>query len=342
MADPQARFQEANLRTERIRDLGLAIEGTRLEPVIADFQAEIAALQLAHLKPTFYLSTEWGVVFGSQSIAMPFYLARPELEAIQVEQVGHLEGAGRAEILRYLRHEFGHVLNYAYHLFEGEEWVRQFGSITQPYVEEYRPKPFSRRFVRHLPGWYAQKHPDEDWAETLAVWMTPGKDWRKSYRAWPTALAKLEYCDRMMAALRDRPVVEEAQERDEEVGDLAYSLQEYYSKLDTSQDGLPPGLEGALTAIFEDVDATDGSPSGARKHAAALLRSMERELVANVYLWTGHFPERTRALVRHLASRAEELQQVYSADQESKLSVAITTFVTALAMNHVHRGTYLP
>ena len=33
--------------------------------------------------------------------------------------------------------------------------------------------PFSPRFVRHLPGSYAQKHPDEDWAETFAVWMTP-------------------------------------------------------------------------------------------------------------------------------------------------------------------------
>ena len=52
--------------------------------------------------------------------------------------------------------------------------MRLFGSITQPYREEYRPQPFSRRFVRHLPGWYAQKHPDEDWAETFAVWMTPG------------------------------------------------------------------------------------------------------------------------------------------------------------------------
>ena len=31
--------------------------------------------------------------------------------------------------------------------------------------------------VWHLPGWYAQKHPDEDWAETFAVWLTPGRDW---------------------------------------------------------------------------------------------------------------------------------------------------------------------
>ncbi|MBK8179761.1 MAG: hypothetical protein IPK67_12905 [Planctomycetes bacterium] len=342
MADLQPRFQEANLRTERIRDLGLSIEGTRLEPVIAEFQTELAALQLAHLKPSFYLSTEWGVVFGSHSIALPFYLARPELEALQVEQVGHLEGAGRAETLRYLRHEFGHVVNYAYHLYEDEEWVRQFGSITQPYLEEYSPKPFSRRFVRHLPGWYAQKHPDEDWAETLAVWMTPGRDWRKTYKTWPTALSKLEYCERVMTSLRDRPLVDLGEERDEEVGDLSYSLQEYYSQLQKGEDAMPPGLEGALTAIFEDVDAPDGSAQGPRKSASALLKRMERELMDNVYRWTGHFPERTKVLVRQLASRAEELQQVYSEDQEARLQVAITTFVTALAMNHVHRGTYLP
>src|SRR5262249_59734479 len=95
------------------------------------------------------------------------------------EQTGHLEGVGRVELLRYLRHEMGHVVNYAYQLYEREDWVELFGSMTQPYEEEYRPEPFSRRFVRHLPGWYAQKHPDEDWAETFAVWMTPGLDWRR-------------------------------------------------------------------------------------------------------------------------------------------------------------------
>ena len=42
----------------------------------------------------------------------------------------------------------------------------------------YRPVPFSRRFVRHIAGWYAQKHPDEDFAETFAVWLTPRLQWR--------------------------------------------------------------------------------------------------------------------------------------------------------------------
>ena len=42
---------------------------------------------------------------------------------------------------------------------------------------------------------YAQKHPDEDWAETFAVWLEGGP-WRRRYRDWQVALAKLEYVDR--------------------------------------------------------------------------------------------------------------------------------------------------
>ena len=114
--------------------------------------------------------------------------------------------------------------------------MKLFGSITQPYREEYRPQPFSRRFVRHLPGWYAQKHPDEDWAETFAVWMTPGLDWRADYAQWPSALAKLELCDRTVADARAcaSPLVTST-ELDEDVAALDYSLQEFYKSLPTEQ-----------------------------------------------------------------------------------------------------------
>ena len=200
-APPPSRFHESNLWATPIRDLGLTIAGTPLQPIIEEFRDELRRAGITRVRPRFYLSTEWGVPFETIAIAIPFYLARPDLTALHAERVGLVEGFDRADILRYLRHEMGHVVNYAYRLYDEEEWVKQFGSITQPYAEEYRPEPFSRRYVRHLPGWYAQKHPDEDWSETFAVWMTPGLDWRAEYGGWPVAGAKLQYCDRVMQGL---------------------------------------------------------------------------------------------------------------------------------------------
>src|SRR6186997_1600932 len=250
-AEP-ARFHESNLWSTPIRDLGLTIEGTRLEPILAEFSEELRQIGIIRVRPRFYLSTEWGVPFETVAIAIPFYLARPDLTALHAERVGHVEGFDRADILKYLRHEMGHVINYAYRLYDQEEWVKQFGSITQPYKEEYRPEPFSRRFVRHLPGWYAQKHPDEDWAETFAVWMTPGADWRADYAGWPEALAKLTFCDQIMKLLADREPPVTAEELDEDVGDMGYSVEQYYKDLSIDGVEFPPGLDGSLRAIFED------------------------------------------------------------------------------------------
>src|SRR4029079_17080771 len=179
------------------------------------------------------------VQFYATATATPFSLPRPHLTARHAERVGHVEGLARADILRYLRHEMGHVINYAYRLYDQEEWVKQFGSITQPYFEEYRPEPFSRRYVRHLPGWYAQKHPDEDWAETFAVWMTPGLDWRARYAAWPTALAKLEYCDRVIAEVRGREPIVRSVELDEDVSELSDSITDFYTRTRAAGDELP-------------------------------------------------------------------------------------------------------
>src|ERR1700760_1022032 len=116
--EPQtATFQEARLGDRPIRDLGLTIAGTLLEPVIAAFERELEGAGIRRVRPRFYLSTEWGVPFGTVAIAIPFYLARPDLTALHAERAGYIEGSGRRDVLRYLRHEMGHVVNYAYELF---------------------------------------------------------------------------------------------------------------------------------------------------------------------------------------------------------------------------------
>jgi hypothetical protein len=340
--DP-VRFHESTLWATPIRDLGLRIAGTRLEPILDEFRTELEAVGLTRVRPRFYLSTEWGVPFETVAIAIPFYLARPDLTALHAERVGHVEGFDRADILRYLRHEMGHVVNYAYRLYDEEEWVKQFGSITQPYGEDYRPEPFSRRYVRHLPGWYAQKHPDEDWSETFAVWMTPGLDWRKEYGGWPVAAAKLAYCDRILTTVREHDPVVTAADLDEDVAEIEYSLDHYYRDKPDARGDMPPGLDGALLAIFEDLRPEGGSSlDEPLAPADALIRRLESELMANVFRWTGHFPERTRVLIRFLAERAGHLKQGYLRSREVSAIVALTTLVTGLAMNYVQRGSYLP
>ncbi len=336
-----AGLHESHLWSTPIRDLGLTIKGTRLEPTIAEFETELEQAGFRRLHPRFYLSTEWGVPFETVAIAIPFYLAKPELTAMHAQRFGHVEGMGRKDVLKYLRHEMGHVVNYAYRLFDDEEWIRLFGPITQPYREEYHPKPFSKRFVQHLPGWYAQKHPDEDWAETFAVWMTPGRNWREEYASWTEALAKLEYCDRAVRTVSERDPVITDEELDEDVGEIGYSIEDLYQHFPEHDLQVPDSLGGSLRAIFEELEQRpDHDEQAPRRPAAALMNQLEGDLMGNIYRWTGHFPERTRLLIRHLAETASSMGLVYGESDETAVTVAVTTIITALAMNYVSRGSY--
>ena len=114
-----------------------------------------------------------------------------------------LEAEGSTEdwCMKLLRHECGHALNYAYKFFEQRGWRKLFGRFETPYYHvTYHAKPYSKRYVIHLEDNYAQAHPDEDFAETFAVWLDPAQDWRIRYRGWP-AMKKLEYVDALMSGV---------------------------------------------------------------------------------------------------------------------------------------------
>jgi hypothetical protein len=344
MAAPERSFHETGLTSTPIREIGLRIAGSRLEPIWAEFESELQRAGIRRLRPRPYLSTEWGVPFNTIAIAIPFYLAWPNLTALHADRMGYVEGVGRADILRYLRHEMGHVVNYGYRLYEQKDWIDLFGPITRPYTEEYRAVPFSPRYVHHLPGWYAQKHPDEDWAETFAVWMTPALDWRSQYAGRPAALRKLNYCDAVMKTLMDRePVVSAADDLDEDVGQLGYSLDHYYQEVAREKLGPLPQLDAYLREVFESAAWFDEtSPADPSQKASALIRRLERHLMAEVYRWTGHFPGRTRALVRYFAERADELGLSYQPNGETRAVVGATALVTTLATNYMQHGRYVP
>ena len=88
-----------------IASLGLKVPGSPLEPILAEFAAELDRAGIRKVRPVFYLSTDWGVPTGTVAIGIPFYLASPELTRLHAERVGHVEGHSRPDVLRYLRHE---------------------------------------------------------------------------------------------------------------------------------------------------------------------------------------------------------------------------------------------
>lgn len=176
---------------EKICDLPLDIPGSRLEVLISRLYAELEGAGIC-FKPQTYLSDEWGCPHGVPNIGIPFYLAEPEFCELE-NDISGVQAENETEIMMLLRHEAGHAFNYAYRLYEKASWHRTFGKFGQPYREVYKARPFSARYVRHVPGWYAQKHPDEDFAETFAVWLTPGSNWRQVY---------LEYSRLQKIALR--------------------------------------------------------------------------------------------------------------------------------------------
>ena len=122
---------------KRICDFDLHIEGEPLENVIERFRRELAERGITRLLPAFYLSDEWGVSDGTVAIAIPFYLADERLRRVQQARSGVVEGKDDEDILRYLRHEMGHVVNYAYHLYEDHDWTALFGPMSRPYTDAY-------------------------------------------------------------------------------------------------------------------------------------------------------------------------------------------------------------
>jgi hypothetical protein len=318
--------QRRTLLARRISELGLSIRGTLVEGLVERLYRELEARGLA-FRPPVYLSDQWGCPDGTPLIGVPFYLADPHLTKLEEEMAEEVEG--ERDAMRYLRHEAGHAFNYAYRLYERADWHTLFGPYSRPYRERYRADPFSREYVRHILGWYAQKHPDEDFAETFAVWLTPDIDWRREYAGWP-ALRKLEYVDHVMAEVGSTiPIVPAPTADDLPVEAMHYTVEEHYRSAD---ERLPIEDERHFDGDLRTVFATAGdAPQGER--AAEFLRRHRREIVRRIAYWTGESATVVRNFVDALAARADALD-LRVAGLEAATLIELTSFGTAVMMNY--------
>ncbi len=324
------------LLSKPIKELGLRLEGSPLEKYVQELHEELGRKGLKHFRPACYLTDEWGCPDQEPIIGVPFYLADPKLAALERE-MNDLED--EREIMMYLRHEAGHAFNYAYELFKSEEWKALFGPFRRPYRDHYRPVPFSRRFVRHIAGWYAQKHPDEDFAETFAVWLTPRSSWRKRYKGWG-ALHKLRYVDRIARKLGDVPPVRAVGAPDITVEEMEQTIAEFYRA--TLPDEAQAIADLALDTDLADIFLAQASRrrNGVRP-AAEVLAERRKEIVDKVTYWTGVRRPLVRSLVGCIEKRVADLAMRALREREAGYVVEITAYITTLAMNYLTRGRFV-
>ncbi|HLK35744.1 MAG TPA: putative zinc-binding metallopeptidase [Polyangiaceae bacterium] len=334
MADPAwAALRDDELLAVRIRDLGVRIADSELQPRVDALYAELEGRGL-RLRPPCYLGDEWFSPSGVPQIAIPFYLAHPRLKQLELHQMLDVEGGTPEWCAKLLRHECGHAIDHAYRFSSRRKWREVFGSPAVDYdPDTYRPRPYSRGFVRHLPNWYAQAHPDEDFAETFAVWLaTPEPEWRARYQGWK-ALDKLEYVDTLMREARAKAPIVRGGRRRAEASKLTSTLGRYYAvRRRLGAQDYPDVYDPDLRRIFAASSSGHGT-------AAAFMRKRRETIVSSVVLWTGQRKYVVDELTRKLVERCAQLS-LHAKEDGVALALDIGAYLASLVTNHLHTGRF--
>jgi hypothetical protein len=323
-----------------LSEMNLKIEGSNLEKLISRLYSELEHRGM-RFKPRFYLTDTWGCPNKVPLIGIPFYYANSVLSQIEDRMNGDLEDEHK--LMKTLRHEAGHAINYGYRLYSLKEWQETFGRFDQPYRDFFHPNPQSREFVKHLYQQvgsyagriYAQKHPDEDFAETFAVWLTPRSKWRGKYRNWG-ALKKLRFVDQLMREIGPKKPVVTDGERINPIGNLNITLLEYYNK---SEERYRQKAQGYVDDVLQEIFSTNGKGEK-RIPAGAFIEKNRNHLVDMISHWTGEETSSVTPLIEKLIDRAKELSLNLSPRRQSRKLIEVTALATTLVMNYTYEGKF--
>ena len=319
-------LRDSEILAIRVRDLGLNLAGSPLQANVDKLYAELDAHGI-RFRPPCYLADEWLCPDKEPIIGIPFFLAHPRLLHIEKQMMFEAEGETTAECMQLLRHECGHALNYAYRLYARTRWRELFGRFSARYAGTYSFQPYSHRYVVHLPNAYAQSHPDEDFAETFAVWLTPGDDWREKYREWP-ALAKLEYVDRVITRLAAQPPVVAATATPWSAGRMTSTLDAWYER---KRRYLGPEFEGYYDGALRGIFAPHVPGNDHAIPASKLLRRYRRNIMDSVAAFSGLRKYDLHELLNKLVRRCDILS-LFVEGSDTDALIRMTSLVSAAAV----------
>jgi Putative zinc-binding metallo-peptidase len=319
-------LSDEQLLKHRLSRLRVTVEGTWLEDCVSSLHEELEERGI-RLRPHAWISSEWFSPDSTPGIAILFYLAHPRLMKLEKKMMLDVEGGTWSECMAILRHEAGHTVQQAYQLHRRRRWQQLFGLSSKSYPLHYRPNPASRRYVQHLRLWYAQSHPDEDFAETFAVWLRPRSNWRTRYAGWP-ALKKLEFVDELMAEIAGKRPLLTSRERVDPLHELSETLGSHYQKKQAFYAFEPPKTyDRDLYRLFS------ANPRHRRAQPASVFirrhRARVRKLVAR---WTGENQLTLAAVLDDMITRCRT-HNLRAVGSERKLLTDFTILLTAKTMH---------
>ncbi len=321
------KLSEEEILQMRIMDLKLRIRGSSLEPMTKQLYEELQTKGI-DFRPPCYLSDEWLCPDKIPVIGIPFFLAHPSLKRIEQKMMLDVEGGTDKQFMRLLRHECGHAFNYAYELYRRTRWRQLFGRFSTNYSDSYDFQPYSRRFVVHLADHYAQSHPDDDFAETFAVWLNPDINWESKYKGWPV-IKKLHYVDGLIKKIGNKRPSKKAERNPPFSADrMRSTLLAYYER---KRRTLGPEFQGyyddSLRKIFSEIRV-----GGTAIKASQLLRQHRRQIVDSVTSWTGHRKYDISQLLNKFILRCDTLG-LHTQLGESESLIGVTALLTTIASN---------
>lgn len=317
----------------RICDLPIGIKDTWIEKCIEELYRELN-LKGIGFKPPCYLADEWLTPDNEPVIGIAFFLAHPKLIRLENRIMLEVEGGTKSWCLKLLRHETGHALNYAYKLYRRKKWQEVFGKFSKEYTDTYRFRPYSKNFVRHLEDYYAQYHPDEDFAETFAVWLDPHSDWKNQYKGWK-ALNKLNYVDKVISEIKNKHPLIPQGKKYWQASKLKIRLRNYYKKKrEFWAEYFPDFHDSNLKKIFSlDLSVNEGLP------AVQILKKYRKNILDSVSLWTGEKKYVIDNLLKTLSERCKDLN-LKANEPETDTCIKISIYTTVLIMNYLYTGKF--
>jgi hypothetical protein len=324
-------WDDEKLLDLRMCELDVTIDTSGLEEPIAELHRELEAHGI-RFRPYFWLSDEFFTPDGVTGVALPFYLSHPRLAKLELNQMLEVEGGTRDWCMRILRHEVGHAIENAYLLRRRRRRRKLFGTSSVPYPDFYAAKPYSRSYVIHLDSWYAQSHPDEDFAETFAVWLNPESDWQQRYAGWP-ALKKLGYVDELMRELSGRSPLVNSKRRVDPLPQLRKTLREHY-KAKLKHYGLdhPDFYDRDLRRLFSDAPEFASNPKAAR-----FLSRIRKDVRRLVRRWTGEYQYTIDQVLEDMIVRCRVLN-LHLTSPEDQARVEFGVLLAVQTMNYLHSG----